>query len=505
MHYHSTKKELFMLDKNVQAIVLAAGKSSRLKSGHNKMLEKICGQEMILFPIKMLEHLAIETTVVVGFEKESIMECIQSIHPQHMRFAEQTTQAGTGDAVRCTSATWHKDHILILNGDMPLITPEILQELYHNHTTSNAAISFVMAHNSEPSSSYGRVIQNNGLVQIIEAREFTGDVHEHCCINAGIYLINRTFLEEHIDKLATNTASNELHITDLVSLASKQGLHIATTLAPFDCIRGVNNQHELWAAEQVQRGNLIKYWMERGVRFSVAQNVHIDLDVTIGVGTYIGCGVHLLRGSSIGQYCIIDEYVTIEQCTLGNNSHILPMSVLKNSALGNHVVAGPFAHIHNNCTIGDDAVIGNFVEITRSTVGTQTKAKHLTYLGDAQIGNAVNIGAGTITCNFDGKNKHATTIESHAFIGSNNTLVAPVHIEQGAFTAAGSTITEHVPADALAIARSRQLNKHLYARRLRDRHQPVTLITTPHEDKQAPRFTGAVKTVHDTMHLDDQQ
>jgi bifunctional UDP-N-acetylglucosamine pyrophosphorylase/glucosamine-1-phosphate N-acetyltransferase len=504
------QKGVAMLTTHVQAVVLAAGKSSRLKSGHNKMLEKICGQEMILFPIKMLESLALETTVVVGFEKERITACIEAMNPQHVTFVQQQSPAGTGDAVRCTADAWHKEHILILNGDMPLVTTDIIENLYTQHVATDAAISFVIAHNSEPSTSYGRIIQKDGQIKIVEAREFTGDVHEHCCINAGIYMVKRDFLQTHIKNLTANQASNEFHITDLVALASEQQQVVTTTIAPFDYVRGINNQHELWAAEQIQRSNLIKYWMEHGVRFSVAQNVHIDLDVSIGVGSYIGCGAHLLRGTTIGNYCTIDEYVSVDRCTIGDYTRIYPMSVLKDVKIGSHVAVGPFAHIHDACVLEDNVVVGNFVEIKQTTIGAGTKAKHLTYLGDATIGNNVNIGAGTITCNFDGTSKHRTVIAPNAFIGSNNTLVAPVTIEQGAFTAAGSTITEDVPADALAIGRARQINKPLYAQRLRDRaqtgatHEPKT-YSGPGSDTHNQTFTGAIRTVHDTIMYDDQQ
>lgn len=499
-----------MLNEHIQAVVLAAGKSSRLKSGNNKMLEKICGQEMILFPLKMLADLHIATTVVVGYEKERIMACINATYIQQpITFVPQETPAGTGDAVRCTANTWHKEHILILNGDMPLVTTDIINELYQKHVATDAAVSFVTAHNSEPSTSYGRIIEQNGHIRIVEAREFTGDVHEHCCINAGIYIIKRSFLEQHIHNLGTNPASNEFHITDLVAIASEQQAVVTTTVAPFDYVRGINNQHELWAAEQIQRGNLIKYWMEQGVRFSVAQNVHIDLDVTIGAGSYIGCGVHLLRGTTIGNNCTVDEYVTLEGATLGDNSHIYPMSIVKNATVGMHVSVGPFAHVHDECVLEDNVVVGNFVEVKQSTIGAHTKAKHLTYLGNATVGNEVNIGAGTITCNFNGTTKEQTVIESNSFIGSNNTLVAPVTIERGAFTAAGSTITEHVPADALAIARTRQLNKPLYARRLRERHKATSSCQTgmhsaPTAQGSEQTFTGAIKAMHDTLY-DDQQ
>lgn len=453
-----------MLKSNMQAIILAAGRSTRLKTGYNKLLEKICGQPMIIFDTKLFTSLGVQTTVVVGYQKELIQECITTYHPiDNISFALQEQQQGTAHALECTRGYWQKEHILIMNGDIPLVTPEIIQNLYDKHIASDATISFVISHLAEPSTSYGRVIKTDNTTTIVEAKEFTGDSTEHCCINAGIYLVKRTFLEQNMNCIQPNQVSNEFQITDLVALASQQNLPIVTVNAPFDYVRGINNQHELWAAEQVQRSNIIKYWMEHGVRFSVAHNVHIDLDVKIGAGSYIGCGVHLLYGTHIGSQCKVHEYVTLEHVSVGKNSTIYPFSIIKNATIGNDTHVGPFAHIRDNAHIADCATVGNFVEIKNSSLGQSTSAKHLAYIGDATVGKEVNIGAGTITCNFDGKQKHQTIIEDHAFIGSNNTLIAPVTVGKNSFTAAGSTITQDVPAGALAIARTAQINKLEYA------------------------------------------
>lgn len=493
------------MKQNIQAIVLAAGRSTRLKNGRNKLTEHICGQPMIVFTTKMLQQLHIPTTLVVGQQKEQIQSCLESF-TQDVSYIIQDEARGTGHALRCTQSTWQQDHILVLNGDMPLVTGDIIEELYKKHISCNAAISFVMAHNTDPNTGYGRVIKDeNGHTKIIEAKEYTGDPTEHCCINAGIYLIKKDFLENYINLLEANKTSNEYHITDLVAIACDNNLPVATTVAPFDHVRGINNQHELWAVEQIQRSNIIKYWMENGVRFSVAHNVHIDLDVHIGAGSSIGCGAHILYGSTIGKNCRIHEYVSLEHTVVGDNAVILPFTIAKNTTIGNHAQVGPFAHIQES-TIAEHAAIGNFVEVKRSSVGTHSKAKHLSYLGDSQIGNSVNIGAGTITCNYDGTKKHTTVIKDNVFIGSNNTLIAPITIEENSFTAGGSTLTQDVPRDTLAIARSLQLNKigyaHHFLKKVQKKGILKTKVTEENGTATKAQFIGAKRTTNDPIETD---
>lgn len=493
------------MKQKIQAIVLAAGKSTRLKNGRNKLTEHICGQPMIVFTTKMLQQLHIPTTLVVGQQKELIQSCLEKF-AQHVSYVTQDEARGTGHALQCTQNTWQQEHILVLNGDMPLVTTDIIEDLYKKHISCDAAISFVMAHNTNPSTTYGRVIKDDhGHIKIIEAKEYTGDPMEHCCINAGIYLIKKDFLENHINQLKANKTSNEYHITDLVAIACDNNFPVATTVASFDHVRGINNQHELWAAEQIQRSNIIKHWMENGVRFSVAHNVHIDLDVQIGAGSYIGCGAHILFGSVIGKNCRIHEYVSLEDTVVGDNTTILPFTITKNTTIGNHAQVGPFAHIQES-TIADHCTVGNFVEVKRSTMGTHSKAKHLSYLGDAQIGNNVNIGAGTITCNYDGIQKHTTVIKDNVFIGSNNTLIAPVTLEENCFTAGGSTITQNVPRDSLAIARGLQINKigyaHHFLKKIPKKSILKTKVTEEIGTTTKAQFIGAKRTTNDPIETD---
>ena len=460
------------MNKDIQAIILAAGKSTRFNTEKTKLAATICGQAMILFSTKLLQSLHIPTTVVVGYQQEVIKNIIIAEHGDSINFVVQEEQKGTGHALSITKNLWHHEHILVMNGDVPLVTAETITTLYEEHIKNNAAISFVTSSNPDHSGkAYGKVIKTDTHIEIVEAKDFIGNPHEHYYINAGIYLINKNFLHNYIASLNTNNASNEFYITDLVKIASSNNHAVVTTVAPFNTIRGINTHQELWVTEQVKQAELITYWMDNGVRFSVAHQVHLDLHVTIGQGSRISGGVHLLGNTSIGNNCTIAEFSSLENTTLEDNVTIHPHCLIKNALIQSGAQVGPFAHLRSNVTIGKNSVIGNFVEVKNSIIGADTKAKHLTYIGDATVGSHVNIGAGTVTCNYNGLNKHKTVIKDNAFIGSNNALVAPVTIGDNAFTAAGSTITVDVPDNALAIARAHQINKNEYAKELKN--QPL--------------------------------
>lgn len=485
-----------MTEHTMQAIVLAAGKSTRFNTGNTKLLEKICGQETVAFSTKLLEALKIPTTVVVGYQKELIQDVITKHHGDKVSFVVQQEQLGTGHALAYTRNTWNADHILIMNADAPLVTDAIIKQLYEKHVQSNAALSFVTAHNIDPSlTGYGRVIKHENGTKIIEARDYKGQESEHCCINAGIYLAKRSFLEKYIDKIEKSDVTQEFYITDLVNIADENKEAISTIVAPFDRIRGVNTLQELWATEQIKRGEIIRYWMHHGVRFAFAQNVYIDLSITIGAGTSIGCGVHLLGSTIIGKNCTIHDFSALYNTTVEDDAIIRSHCIIKKAHIGQQAEIGPFAHIKNNSIIGKQAIVGNFVEINNSSIGNRTKAKHLTYIGNTTVGNDVNIGAGTITCNYDGFSKHKTIIEDGAFVGSNNTIVAPVKIGEKSYTAAGSVITKDVPKDALGIGRSRQTNKDGYAQVLRERaKQRTEKKATIDSSASGLSFMGARKT-----------
>ncbi|MGC2310071.1 MAG: bifunctional UDP-N-acetylglucosamine diphosphorylase/glucosamine-1-phosphate N-acetyltransferase GlmU [Candidatus Babeliaceae bacterium] len=478
---------------SVQGIILAAGKSSRFKTDQTKLVQTLCGQAMIVYGVKVLAQHNIPLTILVGYQKEAVQNCLAPYNFSSLTFIEQQEQKGTGHALLCSQDTWTAKHLLVMNGDMPLVTPEIITSLLKHHENTRATITFATAHNADPTlEGYGRVIKNESAqqIEIIEARHFQGDTATYCCVNAGIYLLRTDFVKKALTQLPPHD-SGELYITDLIAQASRQGLVVETVKVPFDNIRGINTLKELWTAEHIKRSEIIGYWMEQGVRFSAAQNVHVDVDVEIGANSFVGAGSLLIKGTKIGKNCHIEAFSFISNSIIDDHTRILPHCVIEDSQIASHAVIGPFAHVRNGSHIKENALIGNFVEVTRSEVGPLSKAKHLAYIGNACIGSQVNIGAGTITCNYNGYSKQITTIKDHAFIGSNNCLVAPVTIGEHAITAAGSVITEDVPDYALAFARSRQINKEGYAQIFKERHEQQKAGVSP--------FTGAVKADHSSF------
>ncbi len=480
-----------MISKSTQAIVLAAGNSSRFNNGNTKQLEPICGQPMIIYVLKVLSLLNIPTILVVGKHEEKIKEAVKRFNLNNITYVRQEEQLGTGHAVNCTKSYWNRDNIFILNGDIPLITENILEKLYRKHTNQQAIISFLSSTVLDPLG-YGRVIEKNNHISIVEERDCTEEQKDICLINSGLYLVNKMFLEENIDKI-TKSASGEYYITNLVNMSSVQGNKTQSIFIPYDYVRGVNTLEELWVVEQLKRSELIKKWMSKGVRFNFPQNTHLDYDVEIGAGTVIGAGVQLCSGTKLGERCSIGAFSVIEGSEVQDNTIIHPHSVIQNSALGKSNEVGPFARIRGNAVTDDCVVIGNFVEVKHSQISSNVKAKHLSYIGDTFIGQNSNIGAGTITCNHDGVNKHKTEIGDNAYIGSNNTLIAPIKIGNGAYTAAGSTLNKDVPADSLAIGRARQEVKPGYAKKLRKKNHKK-LVNNLSKEEVEFSFLGAIKT-----------
>lgn len=484
---------------NTRAIVLAAGKSSRFKTNKSKLLYSICGQPMILYALNLLKNLGIPTTAVIGYQAEELKELIKNSGIDNINYVLQESQLGTGNAISITKNTWDHENILVMNGDCPLLTQEIVSHMLDTHNNSNVAITFLSSHSLNPDG-YGRVIRQDKHISIVEDRNLTEEQRFVTLINSGIYLFRRDFLEKNIDKIEIDSIKKEYYLTDLVKMASDQGLKVKTIPVPYDNIRGVNTLEELWAVEQIQRSNFIKHWMTQGVRFELAQNIHMDFDVEIGAGSFIGTGVHLFKGTKIGKNCTVNAFCIIEDSIIGDDSYIHSHSVVQDSKIGCNTHVGPYARLRKDVTLGDNVNIGNFVEIKNSVIGDNSSAKHLTYLGDSIIGKNVNIGAGTITCNYDGVNKHKTEIKDGVFIGSNNTLVAPVVINENAYTAAGSTITKEVPKDSLAIARARQENKLDYAKKLKAKSKKETenkdnLSSDKNKEKNTKlNFVGATKT-----------
>ncbi len=497
----------------IQAIVLSAGKSTRFKTKKTKLLFNICGRSMILYPLKALEALHIPMSVVLGYQADAVRQEIESAQVPGVDFVVQEEQLGTGHAVACTQSLWTENDILIMCGDTPLVPKELLYSLIKQHQENKAAITFCTTMVIDPSG-YGRVLEKDGKLEIIEEKNCTNDQRSINRINAGIYVMTKNFLVNSINKLKENAETGEIYLVDLIKMACDDNLPVDTYSVPFDDVRGVNTLQELWSVEQIKRSEFIKHWMARGVRFELAQSIHIDINVEIAPGSFIGTGVHLLGDTKIGEECTIGAFSILENTTLDDNVTIFSHSIIQDSVIGKNVQVGPFARIREHAEIGNDVHIGNFVEIKKTKIGDNTKTKHLTYLGDATIGQSVNIGAGTIICNFNGSNKSQTIIEDDAFIGSNNTLIAPLTIGKGAFTAGGSTITEDVPSHGLGIGRAKQQNKQGYAHKILNKQNAgqkcdgCCSFTNEEEldqkkgdeikdEMKVMNFQGAVKTTND--------
>lgn len=330
--------------KNIQAVLLAAGSSRSSQTNTTKLAHKLCGQEMVLYPLSLLQELAIQTTVVVGHQKDLIEQLIYDRYKDAVSCVYQPEQNGTGHAVCCAQHALTAELILVMNADTPLVTKEIIETLINTHREREAVISFVVAHNADPSGySYGRLIQTNNDLRVVTSHNFSGDYHEHCLIDAGIYLVRKDFLLATLPQLTTCSTTSEVNVSELIALASAAKAPIALTHAPFDRIRSIDTLQDLWAAEHIKRSDLIRDWMSKGVRFTQPQTAHIDLGVTIGQDSVIGAGAHLLGTTSIGKHCIIREYTTLENTLINDNVTILPHSMISNTSIAADHIVGPFA------------------------------------------------------------------------------------------------------------------------------------------------------------------
>jgi len=316
-----------MAKNNVQAVVLAAGGSTRFKTGNSKLVYEICGQAMVLFPIMLLEKMDIDTTVVIGFQQDKIIEAIHK-KTDKPRFTVQEKQLGTGHALLCTQDNWDTDHILLLNGDMPLISEQIISDLIEQHIAAQAGISFIVSHNTDSSIGYGRLVSHNNILRIIEAKHFTYKTDEYPLVNAGIYIINRSFLEKHLSEIEQNKVTNEFYVTDLIELAHKNKIPVIPVQVPFDALHGVNTLKQLEKAERIKKRELTEHWMAHGVQFENPKSIHIDLTVIIEPGSVIGAGVELHGNTHIGKKCVIG-----------------PFSILKDTRIKDSVCIGSYSTI----------------------------------------------------------------------------------------------------------------------------------------------------------------
>ncbi|MDI2585679.1 bifunctional UDP-N-acetylglucosamine diphosphorylase/glucosamine-1-phosphate N-acetyltransferase GlmU [Psychrobacillus sp. NEAU-3TGS] len=452
---------------NTFAVVLAAGKGTRMKSNLYKVLHPVCGKPMVEHVIDNMEKLGVEKIVtVVGHGAE----VVQSELGNRSEYVLQAEQLGTAHAVLQAETTLAdlSGTTIVICGDTPLITAETMRELLNHHKQTGAKATILTAIATDPAG-YGRIIRAEGgnVKSIVEQKDASAEEQLVNEINSGTYCFDNEALFKSLKLVKNENAQGEYYLPDVIEILQKEGEVVSAFAAKdFDEILGINDRIALSQAEQIMRSRIAHHHMREGVTIIDPQNTYISSDAIIGADTVIQPGVIIEGQTTIGENCIIGPNSHLVSSVIGNRTTI-HSSVVLSSEVGDHTTIGPFAHIRPQSELGNDVKIGNFVEVKKSTVGNGSKISHLSYMGDASIGSNVNIGCGTITVNYDGKNKFVTTIEDDAFVGCNSNLIAPVTIGTKAYVAAGSTITKNVPGEALAIGRARQENKEGYVNKLK--------------------------------------
>ncbi len=453
--------------------IMAAGKGTRLKSKHPKVLHEIGGKPILAHVIATATRVvpASDVFVIIGHEAERVREAVASTG---VNFVLQAEQRGTGHALMVArEALGGYDQVIVLSGDAPLITAETVQKLSHFHTAQNATMTLLSAELADPSG-YGRVIRKGGrggveVQAIVEEKSTTAQQKKIREINSGFYAFGGPALYENIGQLSTANPHGEYYLTDMANIFSKAKKKVvAIKTADAGEVLGSNTRAEMMMLDARMRLAKCRELLDAGVTVFYPHTCVIDSDVEVGADTIIEPFVQLLGKTKVGADCRIRSHSVISNSVLGDGVTVKPGTIMDESVAGDGAILGPYSHLRPGSEIAEGAHVGNFVETKKIKLGKGSKANHLTYLGDAEIGAGVNIGAGTITCNYDGVNKHKTTIEDGVFIGSDSTLVAPVKVGRGAYVAAASCITQDVPADALALGRARQSVKEGWARAKRE-------------------------------------
>ncbi|HKY23263.1 MAG TPA: bifunctional UDP-N-acetylglucosamine diphosphorylase/glucosamine-1-phosphate N-acetyltransferase GlmU [Vicinamibacterales bacterium] len=445
---------------DLHVVILAAGKGTRMKSAQPKVLHRVAGRQMIDYVIRDAKSLSpTSITVVAGHLKERLRQGLQD-HPE-LSFVTQEPQLGTGHALLQTAGVLEgrSGVVLLLSGDVPLLKGHTLAELLRKHEESGAAATVLTAL-VDQAYGYGRIVRVKGKVsRIVEERDASPAQRKIREINGGVYVFSLPPLFNALRGLATGNAQGEYYLTDLISGYRRRRFGVeAVLLDDPNEIRGINSRSELAGASRIVRQKKNEELMAAGVTIEDPATTYIDADVVVGSDTVIHPGVHLEGKTQIGQACEIHAGVRIVNSVLDDRVTVQNFCVISGSRVGPGATIGPFVHIRPETELRESVHIGNFVELKKSVVGKGSKAGHLSYLGDAVIGEGVNVGAGTITCNYDGTQKHQTTIEDGVFVGSDSQLVAPVTIGKGAYIGSGTTVRESVPAGSLAVSAGKQRN-----------------------------------------------
>lgn len=451
---------------NQFAIVLAAGKGTRMKSSLYKVLHEVCGKSMVEHVVDQMNEVGIDKVVtIVGYGAEVVSQVLGD----RSEYALQKEQLGTGHAVKQAKGLLGdlEGMTIIACGDTPLMSAETFKKAMSHHHQTNAKATILTAIAQDPTG-YGRVIrdENGYVIKNVEQKDATEEEQLVKEINTGTYVFDNALLFDALEQITNNNAGGEYYLPDVLEIIRNQG-HVvsAYTLDNMDESLGVNDRIALAQANKLMRERINEYHMRNGVTLIDPEQTYIDADVVIGADTTIEPSVFIKGKTVIGKNCFIGMNSELIDMVLEDNV-IVRSSCLEESYIAKNTDVGPMAHIRPNTRLDENVHVGNFVEVKNATVGKHTKMGHLTYIGDATLGENINVGCGTITVNYDGKYKHHTTIESNSFIGCNANLVAPVTVGKHAYVAAGSTITKDVPDNALAIARNRQENKEDYVNNL---------------------------------------
>lgn len=444
-------------------VIMAAGKGTRLKSKRAKVLHQVGGKPLLAHVISAATQVvpAKNVYLIIGHQAEEVRAAVQQTGVQ---FVLQAEQRGTGHAIMCArDQVQQHENILVLSGDVPLIRPDTITRLRDFHLSRKAAMTILTAEPADPTG-YGRIVRNSpsseNVKAIVEQKTLTKKQEKLAEINSGIYAFSTRPLFANIDRLTANNVHREFYLTDMAALLVKAKAKVIALRAddPSEVL-GANTLAELASLDATLRARKAAELMASGVAIYRPETCVIDSQVEVAPDTVIEPFVQLLGETRIGGDCHIRSFSIIRDSQIENGVQIRAGCIIDQSKIASSAVIGPYSHIRPATEVGEGAHVGNFVEVKKTRLGRGSKANHLTYLGDSEIGAGVNVGAGTITCNYDGVKKNVTVIEDGAFIGSDSTLVAPVRVGKGSYVAAGSTITDNVPADALALGRARQTVK----------------------------------------------
>lgn len=448
-----------MRHESISAILLAAGKGVRFRSRLPKVMHKVIDKPMIYYSVRALLRAGVrDIVIVIGFGAEYVGDYIRGeFGEEGLRFVIQRVQRGTGDAVRVTLPYIKTRKFLLLYGDMPLIDESVINRLIRNYRDAGLVLT---SFDAEDPAGYGRIIKDasGNLVRIVEEKDAILSERGIKEVNAGLYMVDTAIVRKYIRRLKNENAQGEYYFPDIFLLAMKDGFTVKIFKSERDYLLGANNRVDLSYLNRILQQRINRDYMLSGVTIINPESVIISPDVTIGEDTVIYPDVSITGSTRIGSGSIIERGVLISDSNVSDNVHIRPYCHIEKAHIGSGAIIGPFARLRPDTVVDREAHIGNFVELKKTRIGRRSKANHLTYLGDADIGSDVNIGAGTITCNYDGKNKYRTVLSNGVFVGSDTQFVAPVSVGKNAYIGAGSTITEDVPPDSLALSRTPQKN-----------------------------------------------